>query len=927
MLISLLGFNTDEAGFYIILGFLIALKIFIIYRIILKNIKFKKLQQELKYHKNIIDTLSKTTDDFFILFSLPDYKIISIDNKLLTKLCYFESDFENSLTTLINKTIISDDKEIFNNLIRKTSTENLSDSAIIKFKTFNNEIISFLVKPNKIEPVNNNLTEIIITFKEIEQNQEINYKEIVDSVYDAVIVTDLNDKIIYTNPMVTKVYGYTREELIGKTAYEMFLDKEEWEKMKERTASRKTGSRESYEILQKRKDGVKFWSRINGSPYRDKNNNIIGSTGTVIDLTDRIIKEQKLIDQKEKAEDSVRNKAVFLANMSHEIRTPMNGIIGMTNLLFDTYLDEEQKEYVAAIKESGEVLLTIINDILDYSKIEAGKITLEKIDVDIRNLIENTIEIFAKTADEKNIDLTYSVSDEVPKIVKGDPVRIRQIITNLVSNAVKFTSKGYVFINVSCEGGNNSLLKVEVEDTGIGISEEGLKKLFTSFHQETSSTTRKYGGTGLGLAICEKLVSLMKGKISVETELNKGSVFSFTIRLEAVEKFEKNYPSLENNKILIVSNYIKLIAVLKDKLSKTGASIQTESNINLAIRSIKKSVEEENEFNFIIIDNDLNELSGTEAGLKIKNEFENLNAKIIIMAYKNSLQKIKNEEFVFVPKPINFEKFFNTIFDINSQAEGIIITELENEENTPKVILVAEDNLISQKVASNYLKKLNYIPIIASNGQEVIDIIMKEKIDLIFMDCQMPVMDGFETTAIIRNLHSAKSKIPIIAMTANVSPGEKEFCIKAGMDDYISKPVTPEKLSATLKHFFNLNDINDEINTKYLTITEKLDEIHNELGSDTAVEMINLFLNEADIYIKDIQEPFFNGDYVTLKKQSHKVRGILLNLGMVSAADIVAKIESHSDVKEIPALLESLQTEIRSITKFVESKLKDLLLQ
>lgn len=924
---SLFGFNTNETGFYIILGLLIILKLFIIYRIILKHIKFKKLQQELKYQRNIIETLSRTTDDFFILFSLPDYKIISIDNKLLNKLCYFESDFNNSLTTFVNKTINNDDKDIFNNLIRKISTENLSDSAIIKFNSFNNEIISLLVKPEKIKSVNNNLTEIIITFKEIEQNQEINYKEIVDSVYDAVIVTDLNDTIIYTNPMVTKVYGYTREELIGKPAYAMFLDKEEWEKMKERTASRKNGTRESYEILQKRKDGVKFWSRINGSPYRDKNNNIIGSTGTVIDLTDRIIKEQKLIDQKEKAEDSVRNKAVFLANMSHEIRTPMNGIIGMTNLLFDTYLDDEQREYVAAIKESGEVLLTIINDILDYSKIEAGKITLEKIDVDIRNLIENTIEIFAKTADEKKIDLSYSISDKVPKIVKGDPVRIRQVITNLVSNAVKFTSKGYVFVKVSCEGGNNSLLKVEVEDTGIGISEEGLKKLFTSFHQETSSTTRKYGGTGLGLAISEKLVSLMKGKISVETELNKGSVFSFTMRLDAVEKYEKNYTSLEETRILIISNYIKLIEVLKNKLSKTGASIQTESNINLAIRSINKSIEDGNEFSFILIDNDLNELSGSEAGLKIKNEFENLNAKIIIMAYKNSLQKIKNEEFVFVPKPINFEKFFNTIFDINSQVEGIIINEIENESSESKVILVAEDNLISQKVASNYLKKLNYIPIIASNGQEVIDIIMKEKIDLIFMDCQMPVMDGFETTVIIRNLHSAKSKIPIIAMTANVSPGEKEFCIKAGMDDYISKPVTPEKLSNTLKHWFNIKDINEEINNKFISITEKLDEIHNELGSDTAVEMINLFLNEADIYIKDIQEPFYNGDYLTLKKQSHKVRGILLNLGMESAADIVAKIESHSDIKDIPPLLESLQNEIRSITKFIENKLKELLLQ
>lgn len=1045
--LSLLGFNTNEPMFYILLGLLVLLKFFIIYKIIVKHNKFKRIENELNHNKKLVKTLSEVTDEFYILCKSPNHEIITIDNKLINLLNINNSEI-NSLKTLSEKIFNGDDKIKFNDFIQRINLTNENNSEILNLINSKSEIIPFLVKAKLITTSEDNSNELIITFNKIDIKGNINFNEIVDSVFDAIILTDLNDVILYTNPAVTKIYGYTRNELIGKVAHKIFIEETQWEKMLNRMNSRKEGISESYEILQIRKDGTKFWSRIKGAPYKDFNNNIIGSIGTVSDLsrweleeeryylfenlisnsmkgvlitnplenenpiiyvnnkfeeitglksnevigskdifplndkpenkllnkikeaiknrkesdvfvknenseiwnefkyfplitengtathyvgiisdvTERYTKELQLIESKEKAEDLVKNKAVFLANMSHEIRTPMNGIIGMINLLYDTSLDEEQKEYVAAIKESGEVLLTIINDILDYSKIEAGKIAFENIEIDFRSLIENTLELFAKNADEKKIDLSYSISDDVPKIIKGDPVRIRQIISNLISNAIKFTPKGFVFVNVQSDLTKPEFIKFDVEDSGIGISEEGLKKLFTSYNQETSSTSRKYGGTGLGLAISKKLVSMMEGEIWVTTELNKGTVFSFTIKVNLVDNYETNYPNLENKKILIISNYEKFVKVLKEKLSKTGVKIKTENNIKLSFDLINESYNTKEEFSFIIIDNDLNEMNGAESIKLIEENFENLSSKIIVIGYKNSLQKIRKNNHIFFSKPIRYEKFFNILSDINSQTKEEFPSENIQTNNGEKIILVAEDNVISQKVASNYLKKLNYIPLIASNGNEVIEILMKEKVDLIFMDCQMPVMDGFETTKEIRNLPSSKSRIPIIAMTANLSPGEKEFCIKSGMNDYISKPVTPEKLNKILIYWFEKKIEEETINKKYFSIIEKLNEIDDELGSDSVLEMINLFLNETDRYLEDIQTPFYNGDFISLKKQCHRIRGVYLNLGIKSAEEIVYKIENHNDKKEIPQLLDSLQIEIKNVNKFVEMKLKEYLI-
>lgn len=506
------------------------------------------------------------------------------------------------------------------------------------------------------------------------------------------------------------------------------------------------------------------------------------------------------------AEQSNRAKSVFLATMSHEIRTPMNGVLGMASLLNQTSLTNEQKEYTDTILTSGESLLSVINDILDFSKIEAGKMELEQKDFNLRDCIEEVLDLFATKANKRGIDLIYHIDFKVPATIIGDSLRLRQVVINMVSNALKFTQQGEIFIGVRLlkVNGDQASVGFEVRDTGIGIPADKLDRLFKAFSQVDSSTTRKYGGTGLGLVICEKLIALMNGNISVESEVGKGTRFSFNavvgLTEEAQNEAKLDVAVLEGSKILIVGDNFTSSSVIQNNLSQFKCTTQLVTSGKEALMMLYEVLD----FNLIIADMQMSDMDGMQLASRIRQEYPKLPV-VLLSGLGEDKSKGRLESFcAIVNKPVKQNILIKQIVRLLKQEVEPIEMERPKEllstdfsKRYPLNILIAEDNVVNQKLAERVLVKLGYKPEKALNGEEALFAQEKRSYDLILMDMQMPVMDGLEATAKIRLL-SGKQPV-IIATTANAMVEDREVCLKAGMDDYISKPIKVEQLVKLLE--------------------------------------------------------------------------------------------------------------------------------
>jgi PAS domain S-box-containing protein len=634
-------------------------------------------------------------------------------------------------------------------------------------------------------------------------------RTLVDSLPDYIYVKDPQGQYLMVNESLARMLGLSSAaEAIGKT----FTDLRPGPLGDAITSDDRRVFETGQPVIGREEFLGGSWLLTTKVPIRDEAGRVVALVGLRRDIAE-------LRKAREAIEANTRAKSEFLANMSHEIRTPLNGVIGMTGLLLDTHLSPEQREYADTVRKSGEALLTVINDILDFSKIEAGKLQIENLPFDLRLVIEEVNEMLCTKAEERGLDLVLEYAPELPRHFIGDAGRIRQILTNLVGNALKFTEKGNVITTVVCEqqDGGRAVMRVWVRDTGVGIPESKLAALFEKFSQADASTTRRYGGTGLGLAICKQLVTLMGGGIGVESREGEGSTFWFTLPLTldaAPHALPVPEVDLNGLRVLIVDDNQVNRKVLHEQITSWGMRNGSYASGAEALEALRTAARAGDPYDFVLLDYQMPGMDGAELAVAIKADPKLSGAALVMLTSVGHLAEVKVLEGTGIDacltKPVRQSYLLNTLATTRSRRmqssapagpETVVAqTPLDLKLAHPPRTLVVEDNAVNQKVAVRMLERLGLRADVAANGREAVEMCRLVPYELIFMDCQMPEMDGFAAAREIRLMESqGLYSVTIIAMTAEAMAGTREECLAAGMDDYIAKPVKFDHLREAVK--------------------------------------------------------------------------------------------------------------------------------
>jgi len=778
------------------------------------------------------------------------------------------------------------------------------------------------------------------------RHREARFRRLVESNIIGIVVTDYNNRIREANDEFLKMVGYDRSDLEAGHVRWGRMTPREYHKIDAQALKElwERGTCQPWEKEYIRKDGTRVPVLVGvtnlGGPWKE-------SLCFVLDMTAQKQAEAQLHAAKEAADLANRAKSEFLANMSHEIRTPMNAVIGMTELVLDSKLQGEQREYLGMVLESAESLLSIINDVLDFSKIEAGRMDIETIAFDLHECVGDTMKSLAVRADKHDVELLSDIRPRVPVAVTGDANRLRQVIVNLVGNAIKFTRQGEVVLTVEVEGEavDSSVLRFSVSDTGIGIPNEKLKIIFDAFEQVDSSTTRRFGGTGLGLAISSRLVDLMGGRIWAESELGRGSWFHFTApfgrpRDMPVETVPIDRESLVGLKVLVVDDNATNRRILQEMLLNWDMRPTTASSAPEAFDAMREARRLDDRYALVLTDANMPGTDGFWLVEQIRNDSD-LNGAIIMMltSGKRPGDIVRCREFgvaAHLLKPLKQSELFDAI----AASVGAVCSDEQDTDlptptaSVPMHILLAEDSLANQKLAIGLLERLGHSVFVANNGREALAAVEVNAFDLILMDVQMPEMDGLEATIAIRSLEGQQGgHTPIVAMTAHAMTGDRERCLDAGMDEYMVKPIRARHVYETIERVVAEGGARatqvvqgdrhlDDSPTSDAPVDPDLRAALEAVGGDSELlkEVVEAFLEECPLILQSSKDAVERGDAGQLARFAHTLRGAMSTLGAEEAFHEAGQLEQAAKqgrLHDAGSLIAQLEVEVERLSSLL----------
>lgn len=790
------------------------------------------------------------------------------------------------------------------------------------------------------------------------------YRSLIDQNTNYLKLLSLDGKLVDANATALTAAGIKLEDVKGKH----LADTHWWShapelqsRLRESIETAAQGDSIAFEASHLVSDETVVDIAFSVKPVRDSQGKEIYLLAEGKDVTEHKLKEKtlkqlnaSLHESEQKAMEASRAKSEFLANMSHEIRTPLNAIIGLSNIVLQSELNDLQRDYLSTVSESSESLLQVINDILDFSKIEAGKLELEQTDFQIRELAGDALKSLALKAHAKDLELTYRCDAEVPEVLVGDPGRLRQIFVNLVGNAIKFTKTGYVLVDIrrsneSVSNPDGVMLDVSVTDTGIGIDPNEAERIFEEFEQADTSTTRRYGGTGLGLSITSRLVEAMNGEISVSSEVGKGSTFRFKAEFahsdkQPLQPWREAVQKLGKLRALIVDDNAVNLTILEESLAPYTDSLEKASNGDDAISLLVERAREGRPFNMVISDVNMPRMDGYSLAEKIRKEDSEFGMPIILLTssgYRGPQRQMSELNIAGrLLKPVKqselLELMVHALGLVDKVQTGPVAmsdkVKTDAKALTSLSILLAEDSVPNQKLAMAMLNSAGHHAVVAETGREAVDASGAQDFDVVLMDLQMPEMDGLQATAAIRQRDRIAGRhTPIVAMTAHALSGDREKCLSAGMDDYVTKPVRPDKLFAAIGRAISgeMRAV-EHANSPSSAVTPvdiPWEELLRTLGGDrkTLADIVDAYVDEIAEVVPRIVQAIDSNDAAQLRKSAHKLKSAMRYFQLSEAGDTAQQLENYGQCGDFTKATEDW-AKLRGVVTSLEPTLTNAML-